>query len=96
MYHPMAHTLDICMEKMFSFFHSQITNNLNMTEDEKTMRQTKATKFVKVLLQTFDNVILPCHNTHHVQFLLFYLSSLKVSATGKTPQNDLMTILFLS
>ncbi|XP_039950355.1 RNA polymerase I-specific transcription initiation factor RRN3 [Bactrocera tryoni] len=73
MKHAIGHTLDICMEKMFNFLDTRNPYALNATAEQRM----QLNKFWKVLLTAFDNVILPSHNTHHVQFLLFYHSSFK-------------------
>ncbi|XP_053958304.1 RNA polymerase I-specific transcription initiation factor RRN3 [Anastrepha ludens] len=73
MKHPIAHTIDICMEKMFNFLNTKNPNLLNASAEQKL----QLNKFWKILLSAFDNVILPSHNTHHVQFLLFYYCSFK-------------------
>ncbi|XP_036321905.1 RNA polymerase I-specific transcription initiation factor RRN3 [Rhagoletis pomonella] len=73
MKHPIAHTLDICMEKVYNFLDSRSPNLLQTTAEQKP----QLNKFWKVLLSGFDTVILPSHNTHHVQFLLFYYCSFK-------------------
>lgn len=75
MKHAIAHTLDICMEKMFNFLDTRNPNVLNANAEQRL----QLNKFWKVLLTAFDNVILPSHNTHHVQFLLLYYSSFKAS-----------------
>uniref|UniRef100_W8ASN5 RNA polymerase I-specific transcription initiation factor RRN3 n=1 Tax=Ceratitis capitata TaxID=7213 RepID=W8ASN5_CERCA len=73
MKHVIAHTLDVCMEKMLNFLDAKNPNILNASVEQRL----EMNKFWKVLLAAFDNVILPCHNTHHVQFLVFYYCSFK-------------------
>lgn len=69
MKHPIAETLDICMEKMFSF----------LDRYRQGPGRASCIYFYKTLMEAFENVILPSHNTHHVQFLVFYFCSFKVS-----------------
>lgn len=66
---PIAETLDCCMEKMFDYIHRRATS-ANASDTDRMF---------KTLLTLFDNHILPTHNTHHVQFLLFYFCSFKQS-----------------
>lgn len=73
MKHPIAETLDICMEKMFSFL-----DRFRATPDVSE-RLFCMSDFYRPLMAAFENVILPSHNTHHVQFLVFYFCSFKVS-----------------
>lgn len=77
MNHPIAQTLDICMERMFVFLDGKNPNGFSLNEDGLQLRNTQTAKFFKVLMLAFENVILPSHNTHHVQFLIFYYCSLK-------------------
>lgn len=79
MIHPIAQTLDMCMEQMFAFF-----DRFNVIQDEGNKKTTnsQAIEFLSILEKAFDNVILPSHNTHHVQFLVFYVCSFK-SALGE-------------
>ena len=64
-----AHTLDMCMENMYAFF-DQFNPKKELIGDEgdkipKTL--SHAQEFLKYLEKAFNNVILPSHNTHHVQ-----------------------------
>ncbi|XP_067621167.1 RNA polymerase I-specific transcription initiation factor RRN3 isoform X2 [Eurosta solidaginis] len=72
MKHVIAHTLDTCMEKMYTFLNTK-NPNINGNAEQKLQLHN----FWKVLLSAFDNVLLPSHNTHHVQFLIFYYCSFK-------------------
>lgn len=74
MKHPIAETLDICMDKIFSFLDRYRALPNDGPEKLSTMYN-----FYKTLMAAFENVILPSHNTHHVQFLVFYFCSFKVS-----------------
>ncbi|XP_055850778.1 RNA polymerase I-specific transcription initiation factor RRN3 [Episyrphus balteatus] len=79
MTHPIAHTLDMCMEKMYAFFDQfNPKKELIANEGDKIPKTlSHALEFLKCLEEAFNNVILPSHNTHHVQFLVFYFCSFK-------------------
>lgn len=66
---PLAETLDCCMEMMFDYISKHLPANGSDAAD----------RMFRLLLNLFDKQILPTHNTHHVQFLLFYLCSFKQS-----------------
>lgn len=66
---PVAETLDCCMEKMFEYFSRRAMSDKSGETD----------RLFKLLMLLFDNHILPTHKTHHVQFLMFYMCSLKQS-----------------
>lgn len=66
---PLAETLDCCMEKMFEYIKQRVSSG----------NPNEADRMFKILLALFDNHILPTHNTHHVQFLMFYICSFKQS-----------------
>lgn len=79
MKHAIAHTLDICMLKIFNFLDQKNPQALNLTDIVRQQKLSESLRFLKLLIKAFDNVILPIHNTHHAQFVLFYFSSLKQS-----------------
>ncbi|XP_055595204.1 RNA polymerase I-specific transcription initiation factor RRN3 [Uranotaenia lowii] len=66
---PLAETLDCCMEQIYSFIEQRLTS--------AGASSGESDRLFKMLLTLFDNHILPTHNTHHVQFLMFYLCSFK-------------------
>lgn len=66
---PIAETLDCCMQQIFSYIHQRASSE----------NSSDADRLFKVLLTLFDKHILPTHNTHHVQFLIFYVCSFKQS-----------------
>lgn len=78
MKHAIAHTLDICMLKLFEFLQQKSSQALSTTDIERQQKLGDSLKFLKLLIKAFDDVILPIHNTHHVQFVIFYFCSLKV------------------
>lgn len=77
MKHAIAHTLDVCMLKIFEFLQKKSGQILINTDTEK-QKLADSLKFLKLLIKAFDEVILPIHNTHHAQFVVFYFCSLKV------------------
>lgn len=77
MKHAIAQTLDICMLKIFEFLNNKNPQALNLNDTERQQKLSESLKFLRLLIKAFDNVILPIHNTHHAQFVLFYFCSLK-------------------
>lgn len=71
--HPVGKTLDVCLFLLYKFFDGKCRLNENSSEEQ---RRT-ANRLFKMLLYLFDEVLLPSHNTHHVQFILFYATSLR-------------------
>lgn len=79
MNHPTAETLDVCMEKMFKFSIVLNETETNVNKNQNSCGLVNLINYFEVILNFFDNVILPSHNTHHVQFLIFHYCSFKVS-----------------
>ncbi|XP_037959578.1 RNA polymerase I-specific transcription initiation factor RRN3 [Teleopsis dalmanni] len=77
MSHPIAHTLDICMKILFDYFEAKC----GLTNYEFGNKPLQISKEGQILfthvLNAFNSVILISHNTHHVQFLIFFYCSLK-------------------
>ncbi|XP_039481848.1 RNA polymerase I-specific transcription initiation factor RRN3 [Drosophila santomea] len=71
--HPVGKTLDVCLLLLYEFFDGKCRINENSSDQQ---RRT-ANRLFKMLLYLFDEVLLPSHNTHHVQFILFYVTSLR-------------------
>lgn len=69
MKHPIANMLDQCMVLMFNFIHCECYDG----GGELNWNRTKS--FYSEMTQIFENIILPTHASHHVQFLLLYLLS---------------------
>ncbi|XP_053691671.1 RNA polymerase I-specific transcription initiation factor RRN3 [Sabethes cyaneus] len=67
---PLAETLDCCMDRMMEFIKQRVTSENGSIAADQMFR---------ILLKLFDSHILPTHNTHHVQFLMFYVCSFKQS-----------------
>lgn len=76
MRHPVAETLDICMEKLLNYVTTQCKQNLTEDSNRNFLRTEH---FYKILLKAFEELILPTHKTSHVQFIMFYFCSLKVN-----------------
>lgn len=70
MKHPHAETLDICMVMLFDFIKK---------EYDKENKKAPISKTFQLLIHCFEKLILPVHNSHHVQFMLFYFCSFKVN-----------------
>lgn len=68
-----AETLDICM----MLFLNYIDEEYKTLAESATAAKEHENMF-NYLIQLFDEYILPTHKTHHVQFIIFYLCSLKV------------------
>lgn len=76
MQHPIADTIDICLDKLFGYITRQCEPNPN--EDLQKNNQ-RIEHLFKILFKCFEDFILPTHKTNHAQFVMFYLCSLKVS-----------------
>lgn len=72
----LAHTLDVCMDKVFNYLilecHNLQTGQLDWE---------KAKSLYHDVISIFDTVILPTYNIHHVQFVMFMLCSFKSTFT---------------
>lgn len=71
MRHPVAETLDMCMEKVFEYFHSKLKEDSETDKNQQKM-------ITQVIINYFDEQILKTH-TKHVHFVLFYIASFRVS-----------------
>lgn len=72
MKHLVAHTLDVCLERLFNFIVIECHDL-----DTGTLNWEKSKKLYQELIEVFEKVILPTYNLHHVQFIMFFLSSFK-------------------
>uniref|UniRef100_A0A1B6CIL8 RNA polymerase I-specific transcription initiation factor RRN3 n=1 Tax=Clastoptera arizonana TaxID=38151 RepID=A0A1B6CIL8_9HEMI len=72
MKHPTADLLDQCMNLIFHFIKS-------VCFDEEELKWDKTKLLYTDMTQIFEEIILPTHASHHVQFLMFYLISFKNS-----------------
>lgn len=77
MQHPLAATMDICLDKLLQYITTQCQRQSNEDSNKTSLR---VEHFYKILLKSFEDYILPTHKTNHVQFVMFYFCSLKVSA----------------
>ncbi|KAH8292756.1 hypothetical protein KR054_000362 [Drosophila jambulina] len=71
--HPIGHTLDICLLMLYKFFERKCRIEPNSCEQSRV----SANRVFKTLLYLFDEVLLPSHNTHHVQFVMFQVSGIR-------------------
>lgn len=70
MTHKEAHKLDVLMEVTFKYIHNSCYKEVELDWD--------ATKlFYRELLLIFETLILPTHASCHVQFIMFYMCSVK-------------------
>lgn len=77
MQHPIAESIDICVDKLLQYITEQCRPTGSDAESNKN--RLRLEHFFKILLNAFENYILPTHKTNHVQFIMFYFCSLKVS-----------------
>lgn len=73
--HALGHTLDTCLNQAFEYFYVECYTQNRELDWEKTKNV-----FFE-MLTVFDQVILPTHDTHHVQFVMFFLCSFKSTLT---------------
>jgi RNA polymerase I-specific transcription initiation factor RRN3 len=73
MRHPIANNLDIAMMQLFMYLHSECHGG------EKQLDWERTKQLYHDLVTVFEQVILSTHATHHVQFLLFYVCSFKMT-----------------
>lgn len=76
MQHPTANTIDVCLDKLLGYIKTQCQPNSSEDKNKSAMRMEH---FYKTLMKAFEDFILPTHKTNHVQFVMFYFCSLKVS-----------------
>lgn len=70
--HSVADSLDLSLDVMFCYFQTQcFVNNTLCFQRSKALYTD--------MMAVFDKVILPTHASSHVQFLMFYLLSLKTN-----------------
>jgi len=73
--HPIGKTLDIGLLMLYRFFEGKCRIHQNSNDQQRWT----ANRLFKMLLHIFDEVLLPSHNTHHVQFVLFYVTSIRLA-----------------
>ncbi|KAF4521836.1 hypothetical protein B566_EDAN003710 [Ephemera danica] len=69
---PMAQTLDVLMEQMFSFIE-----RLCPSEDVLPNYWVRHRVLYRELCDIFETQLLLTHGSHHVQFIMFYLCSIR-------------------
>lgn len=74
--HELAHTLDVCLEQIFAYIQSESPDS---ESTETSLKQYK-TLFDEVL-NVFEKIVLPTYDTHHVQYVLFYMCSFSSAIT---------------
>lgn len=75
MAHPVAETIDVCMKRLLQY----ISNQAKPTENDNSLKNdVRLDQIYRILLKAFEQYILPTHKTNHVQFVIFYICSLKV------------------
>uniref|UniRef100_H2ZK44 RNA polymerase I-specific transcription initiation factor RRN3 n=1 Tax=Ciona savignyi TaxID=51511 RepID=H2ZK44_CIOSA len=72
MKHPLANKLDWAMKTLFEYF-----NQVCYSEGELQLQETR--KLFREIISIFDITIMPVHQLIHVQFLVFYMCSMKQS-----------------
>ncbi|KAH8251454.1 hypothetical protein KR038_000158 [Drosophila bunnanda] len=71
--HPIGHTLDICLLMLYKFFDGKCRIDPKSCEDIRS----SANQVFNILLYLFDELLLPSHNIHHVQFVIFQVSGIR-------------------
>lgn len=74
MKHPVAHTLDVCMEQVLEYIY-------NCCHVQGTLNWESLKNLYHDLLKMFEQIILPTHASHHVQFIMFYICSFKTTVS---------------
>jgi len=71
--HHIGQALDICLLKLFKFLDDKF-RPFNGIDGQRPANR----RFFKTFMQIFDEVLLPSHNPHHVQFVVFYVCSTRL------------------
>ncbi|XP_066907674.1 RNA polymerase I-specific transcription initiation factor RRN3 [Halyomorpha halys] len=71
-----AESLDLCLLLLFKYLTLECHN------EDGTLIWDKTKSLYSDLCKIFEDVILPTHATHHVQFLIFYFLSFKKPTLG--------------
>ncbi|KAH8328726.1 hypothetical protein KR074_000773 [Drosophila pseudoananassae] len=71
--HPIGQSLDVCLHLLYKYFDKKCSIKSIFTAQERCT----ANRIFEILLFTFDEILLPSHNTHHVQFVIFFITSLR-------------------
>lgn len=70
MRHPLAETLDIGLDQLFDYIRKEM--------ESLKGNSLKLNEFFAIFMRIFETDILPTHNSHHVQFIIFYLCHFEV------------------
>ncbi|XP_046628469.1 RNA polymerase I-specific transcription initiation factor RRN3 [Neodiprion virginianus] len=70
MKHPVAHTLDVCMEQVLAYIY-------NCCHNQGILNWESLKSLYHDVLKMFEQIILPTHASQHVQFIMFYICSFK-------------------
>lgn len=70
--HPQAHTLDVCMSKLMKYIH-------DTCYPDKKLDMEKVAQLYRDIVPIFEKAILPTYASHHVQFIMFYICSFKLT-----------------
>lgn len=82
MRHPVAETIDICMERLCRFISlpNSLTAYGSASNGVSAPQRLHLEHLYKILLKGFEEYILPTHKTNHIQFIMLYFCSFKVSS----------------
>jgi len=69
---PIATTLDMCLDQFYSYVKEKLG-------DGTTASRAEQDAIVSALISYFENHVLQTHNTKHVQFVFFYVASIRSS-----------------
>jgi RNA polymerase I-specific transcription initiation factor RRN3 len=78
---PIAESLDVCMNILFKHFNEKLGTESKCTNEQQKQIQD-------ALFQYFNEHIIKTHNSKHVHFVFFYISSFR-----KSFQNELLNLL---
>ncbi|XP_022920873.1 RNA polymerase I-specific transcription initiation factor RRN3 [Onthophagus taurus] len=73
-HHTIGHTLDVCIDRIFNYFVSECEDRRNGNLDWDKLKL-----LYRDVISIFDKIILPTHNIHHIQFIIFYLCCFKTA-----------------
>lgn len=74
MKHPVAHTLDMCMQQVLEYIY-------NSCHVQGILNWDASKSLYHDVLKIFEQIILPTHASHHVQFIMFYICSFKTTVS---------------
>lgn len=74
--HPIARTLDACMELLFKYMH-------DLCYVGGVLQEQALTVLYFDVLKAFETVILPTHGSQYVQYIMIYVCSFKIDVTKR-------------